>query len=510
MDDEERPSFEESEPAAPLLGPDRGPFREAPRPWHVATTPRAISAAACLAIFLWVFSGMVVMVPGTRLAEDIFCRRHYGRVDADPIDEALCKADGIQSSIAWVFGLSMALGTVVGLVAVVPCGVLADRARKPVYLLAAAGQFACVAWSLLVLRFWRVLPVELILLASAFQLIGGGLAMAIVVLYAIMSDVSAPEDRAIMYFFSSLAANLAVFAGPPVASKLIEVWSPWVPMSLSLIAAGVAGGIIILVPETAHSPKRSSQADVSCFGASDQGRRDAITSQFTRVFYNSDFRQLVKNRSVALLLLVFMLAAPLPTGIGSLFLQYYSKRFGKSIEDAGYMLAIRGGLTIIAVGVLLPMLSRFLSSPSHLELPGYRRDLFVARASAACAALGYFLLGGPNMAFLISGMIILALSAGLSPLCRSLISNVVRPDQTSQAFTIVSIVEGIGSLPAGPFLAWAFSSGMRLGDFWVGLPFYFLGSLGLITLVVLCFIDINPDMASFHTVAEEDYMQPNA
>lgn len=193
MDDDARLSADEWQPNAPLLGADAevtGRSRKPWRPWDVgiAGTPRAISTAACIAMFLWVLSGMIVIVPAARLAEDIICRRHYGRVDSDdPIDETLCKAEAIQSSMAWIFGLSLALGTVVGLVA--------DRARKPVYLLAATGQFANVAWSLLVLRFWRVLPLALILVGPALELVGGGLTMAIVVLYAIMSDVNAPEDR---------------------------------------------------------------------------------------------------------------------------------------------------------------------------------------------------------------------------------------------------------------------------------------------------------------------------
>jgi MFS family permease len=97
--------------------------------------------------------------------------------------------------MAYLFGLSMTLGGIVGLVAVLPYGVLADRARKPVYLLAATGQGLNVAWSLLVLRFWRVLPVELVLLGPVFELVGGGLSMAIVVLYAVISDVNERENR---------------------------------------------------------------------------------------------------------------------------------------------------------------------------------------------------------------------------------------------------------------------------------------------------------------------------
>ncbi|KAI0416049.1 MFS general substrate transporter [Xylaria grammica] len=508
MDEEDRLSIDESRPDAPFLpSGDAGvddQFGEPLKPWHVATTPRAISAVACVAIFLWVLSGMIVVVPAARLAEDIFCRRHYGRVDADPIDEELCKADEIQSAMAWIFGLSMALGTVVGLVVMVPYGVLADRARKPVYLLAATGQFANIAWSLLMLRLWRVLPVELILLGPALELIGGGLTMAIVVLYAIISDVTTPENRSVTYFFSSLAANIAVFLGPPLASGMIEIWSPWVPISLSLVATMLAGGIVLLVPETARISKESHWGSGSWSWANYQGWRIAITSRLTRIFYNSDLRSVLKKRSVVLLLLVFMLNAPLPMGMGSMFLQYYSKRFGKSIEDAGYMLAIRGGLTIVVVGVILPVLSRCINSSSYIKLTAFRRDLILAQASAAFGGLGYFILGGPNFVFLISGIVILSLSTGTGPLCRALISNLVEPSQTSQVFTIVSIAEGIGSLPAGPFLAWTFSSGMRLGGISFGLPFFFLGSLGFLALVILCFVNTKLSTTDLGAVDEDN------
>ncbi|KAK5625115.1 hypothetical protein RRF57_000831 [Xylaria bambusicola] len=484
MDEDDRLSIDELRRTRLFLAEAETSTRRTSPPWHIATTPHAISTVACVAVFLWVLSGMIIVVPAARLAEDIICRRHYGRFDSDPIDEELCKAEEIQSSMAWIFGLSMSLGTIVGLVAIIPYGVLADRARKPVYILAATGQFANVAWSLLVLRFWRTLPFELVLVGPTLELIGGGLTMALVVLYAIISDANSPEDRAMIYFFSSLAANLAVFAGPPMASFMIETWSPWVPMSLSLLATTLAGAIILLVPETARRSKDLHGSDDDSHVARDQGWRIAIMSQLKSIFSDSNLVSVLRKRSVLLLLLVFILTAPLQLGMGSLFLQYYSKRFEKSMEEAGYMLALRGGLTIIVVG--------YISSSSFIRLSNFRRDLILAQVSAAFAGIGYFLLGGPEKASLISGIVILSLSTGLGPLGNSLISNLVEPSQTSQVFTIASIVEGVGSLPAGPFLAWTFSHGMQLGGFWMGLPFFLLGSLAILALLVLCFVKPKP------------------
>ncbi|KAI0968358.1 MFS general substrate transporter [Xylaria arbuscula] len=507
MDEEERPLIHESRLNARFLGgyagtedQPRGPSK----PWHIATTPRAISAVVYIAVFLWLLSAMIEVFPSTRLVQDMFCRRHYGRIDTDPIDEELCKAKEIKLSMVWLSGLSMSLNTVVGLVVMVPYSVFADRARKPVYLLAATGHFANGAWSLVVLRFWRVLPVKSYLLAPILDLIGGGPSMAMVLLYAIISDVNSPENRAMAYFWSSLAAKLAMFLGPPLSSKMTEIWSPWVPMLLSLVAIILAGGIILWVPETAHRSSSPRRGDINRPEAKYLEWRIDIASQFARVFHDSSLRSVLKRRSVVSLLLVCTLTAPLELGMGTIFFQYYSMRLGTSIEEAGYMLATRGGLTIVVVGVLLPLVSKCLSSSSYFRLSTFRRDLVLAQAFAAVAGLGYFLLGGPGPAFLRSGMVLLSVSTGISPLCRSLISNIVEPSQTSQVFAIASIVEAIGFLPAGFLLAWTFSLGLRLGGFWFALPFFYLGSLAFLALAVLWFIDTKPATADLLAEAKDD------
>ncbi|GAP85022.2 putative general substrate transporter protein [Rosellinia necatrix] len=527
-DDDDRPSLDDWQPDAPLLSADEGDrhrrdsssssssndFSRGPpanrkerrrkrKPWQIAHTPRAISAVACTAVFLWVLSGMVAMVPGVQLAEDMLCRRQHDLPRLDPDQRRLCKADDdVQASLAWLFGLVMALDAGVGLVATLPFGVLADRARAPAYRLAAAGQLASVAWTLLVLRL--ALPVELVLLGPAFALLGGGLTVALVVLYAVMADVNPPADRATAYFYSSLAANLAVFVGPPLAAKAMALWSPWVPMSMSLAATALAGGIMLMVPETAAAAARGRKTSRGA-AAKDQRWSDAVGSRLARVFHDSDLRSVLGRRPVALLLAAFALAAPLSSGMGPLFLQYYGRRFGGSAAgDAGYVLAVRGALTVAVVGALLPALSRRLGPSSRRRLPAFRRDLVLARASAALAALGYVLLGGASLASLVAGAAVLALGAGLGPLCRSLISGLVDADQTSQVFTVVGIVEGIASLPSGPFLAWAFSSSMRLGGLWLGLPFFLLGGLGLLVVFVLGLVHTDRGVADFRSRTGDD------
>ncbi|KAI1810316.1 MFS general substrate transporter [Poronia punctata] len=496
MDEETRLSIDS--PDAPLLGPRRRRVkqRQQQHGYHIITSRRGISLVACCAVFLWVLSGMIAMVPSARIAEDIFCRRYYNynnkneNENENPIEESKCKLDEIQSSMAWLFGLEMAISGFVGLVAVLPFGVLADRARKRVYLLGATGQLASVVWSLVVLRFWRV---EMILLGPVFGFLGGGLQMAIVVLYAVISDVNESEDRAIMYFFASLAANLAVFVGPPLASKMMDIWGPWVPMLLCLLITFMAGGLILLIPETAAAAAAQKQKQDS---SEEENKEEPWLQKLQQSLPN--FHTLLKNHHrIIPLLIIFTLIAPLPIAMGPLFLQYYSTRFNRPLKEAGYILAIRGGLTVVVLGIILPLLSKSLTRLLLLKRKtNIPSDLILAQISAAFVLTGYILLGSPHV---LPGIIFLSLSTGLAPLCRSLVSRLVNPEQMSQVFTIVSIVEGIGALPAGPFLAWTFSLGMRVGGVWVGLPFFVLAALGALVFGVLFLVYDFPDLGRNET-----------
>ncbi|KAI1371182.1 MFS general substrate transporter [Hypoxylon crocopeplum] len=485
-------------PDCPLLGPDQSsPSHRAPRsPWFVTEKPQAISALTCLAIFLWVFSGMLSIVPGTRLVEDIFCRRYYGRGAA--IDEEMCKVPEVQSKIAYLFGFSMTVASLVTILVAFPFGILADRARKPVYLLSAVGQCLSIIWSLLVFHFSDTLPIELAMLSPILSLLGGGLTVAMTILYAIISDVQTPENRAISYFYFSLSAQCAVFAGPPIGSKLMGVWSPWVPMFMVLIVSALAGVIIFLIPETAG--RANTKPDDEDLWK--RGWYDAAKSHIKHRLRDAGRSlQMLKQRSMALILLTFMLIYLMGIGTaGPTFLQYFSTRFHRRLEDAGYVLAIKGGLTILVMAVVLPALSKLLSSPtSPIRLSSFRRDLILAQASAAFSFIGFLALTGPDVGYVIAGLMVLTLGSGLGPLCRSLLINFAEPGQTSQLFTVVSIIETIGSLTGGPVLAWTFSTGMHLQGFWAALPFIFLSVLSFLSLVALCLIR--------HETPASDYSQ---
>lgn len=214
---------------------------------------------------------------------------------------------------------------------------------------------------------------------------------------------------------------------------------------------------------------------------------------------------MLKSRSVALILLTFMLLTPIGLGIATTFLQYYSTRFHRKLEDAGYMMAIKGGFTILVMAVILPGLSRLLSSPtSPIRLSPFRKDLILAQASAVFLFVGFLALAGPDVGFVISGLIILTFGSGIGPLCRSLLTDFAQVGQTSQLFALISIIETVGTLAGGPALAWTFSTGMKLGGFWAGLPFIFLSVLSFVALVLLSFIRHDDNANGYSELAAEE------
>ncbi len=72
-------------------------------------------------------SGMLILIPMFRLVEDAICHLHYGKPLSEPVDERLCKVHEVQKELAYLGGLSAMINSIVGIIATLPYGVLADR-----------------------------------------------------------------------------------------------------------------------------------------------------------------------------------------------------------------------------------------------------------------------------------------------------------------------------------------------------------------------------------------------
>lgn len=95
------------------------------------------------------------------------------------------------------------------------------------------------------------------------------------------------------------------------------------------------------------------------------------------------------------------------------------------------------------------------------------------------------------------GLIVYTLGTGFPPIIRSLVTFLVESHHESKTsdiarlYALISVLEGIGSLLAGPGMAWAFQWGMSLGERWLGLPYGLAAMLFAIALVTVFTTKIN-------------------
>lgn len=89
------------------------------------------------------------------------------------------------------------------------------------------------------------------------------------------------------------------------------------------------------------------------------------------------------------------------------------------------------------------------------------------------------------------------LGTGFPPIIRSLVTYLVeshhesRTSDIARLYALISVLEGIGSLVAGPGMAWAFRWGIGLGEGWLGLPYGFAALLFVLALVTVFSVRID-------------------
>lgn len=193
--DERRPLLEHEEDFTPH------------RPHHsiIRTThsPRVVIAIIVFIIFVLSFAGTMMTFPSLRIYEDIICHRYYEHLTGEghiglegKIDEGMCKGDEVQNELNIVLGVEQFLQALPGMLVAIPYGLLADRVgRKPVLGIVVIGYIVSTFWSLIVMWFWRTLPLRLVWLSPLLLFIGGGNVVTATIFYSIASDVTTEENR---------------------------------------------------------------------------------------------------------------------------------------------------------------------------------------------------------------------------------------------------------------------------------------------------------------------------
>ncbi|CZS99504.1 hypothetical protein WAI453_002495 [Rhynchosporium graminicola] len=458
---------------------------------HQVTTPRNIVLLLALILLILASAGGLTVVPQTRLLEDILCHRYYDDTRGlSDIDESLCKNDAIQSELAYINGLTTAVEAVIGLIFAFPFGILADKiGRKPVFMMSVFGTTLYLVSFVAVLRFWRIVPVHLVIFSSVFQIIGGGTHVILAVLYSIAADVETSANRASAFFLLALASYSGNLVGPLIASAMMELFSPWVPLMVSIALVPVGVSIFIFIPETLEKKDSAdgndSVKDSPSVMTSIKSQSKHTISQLLESF------AMLKSPSLAIILLSFVSEMSLFFGKTVFFIQYFSKRFQWTLAKTGYLLSYRGIISVCVLLIILPGISKILLSPSYrFQYSAAKKDLVLAKWSALLMIFGYFMIGASTVPVVFVGLIIATLGDGLAPLSRSLLTAYIDPEHTSRMYTLVGIVEALGSIYAGPALAAFFTLGMKCKGLWVGLPYLWLAFQCALVAFGLCFVNL--------------------
>ncbi|MCJ1351939.1 MAG: hypothetical protein MMC33_001923 [Icmadophila ericetorum] len=446
------------------------------------------------------------LAPFARLYESIICKDYYQEHDPSfidengNVDEQHCKLAPIQAELVTVQGGQMLFDSIVGALLALPYGMISDRyGRKPVAILSICGLIMSNIWILSVCYFDETFPLRWIWFSAVFTIIGGGQATAGAAFFSILADSTSMTERSTTFFRVGSAMLLAEVTGVPISAALMirNIWMP------SCIAIGIElFGVLLMIftlPETLHSNEQGQEdPDLSTNGRAGDilkakhGHRLHDNWKKVKVAVDNVLRDsafIFRSPELLLLLSTFFVHILGRVSLG-LILQYTSKKFGWTIAQASFLLSLRAAVNLILLLLILPAISHLLTSKLHMQAK--TKDLHVARWSALLLATGDFTIAfSPNLGILTTGLFIYALGSGFSAVVRSLVTQTVKPDEIGRLSAVISIVDTIGAIFSGPFLAATYRWGLSLGGPWIGMPFLTTGGLFVITLVAVLIVRMN-------------------
>ncbi|OTA92366.1 hypothetical protein M434DRAFT_325362 [Hypoxylon sp. CO27-5] len=507
--------------SSPLLT-DQQPRRPSRRTLSVTSLPsvhipqlhngRIIVNLLCIIALIASSANGFTSIPVTRVLEDIVCRQYYGGKDgaSGPIDEQDCKKNAIQEKVAFVMALSSSLDAAVGFVAAFPWGLVADRiGRKPVVTIALLGLLINLFWGIAILCFDGALPVELIWVGSAGFLIGGGNAVLVGIILSMITDSTTEEERAVAFMRLHVASLVGNLVSPAISSVMMERMGPWPSIWVAVSAILISGISFLFVPETLkHHPPQSNTQEAERESESEAtGPKSRVSHVIIRF---KESLSILKSPSLILLLLSCLGSAPILSSTLQFMAQFISKRYGIRLAQTGYVQATYGIAQIIQAFIILPWLTRKImksTTPARFRAPDeHHRDLSLARWSFGFLIVGVLVLGlSPILSGFVFGLLLMALGSSFGSLNKSLMSLYVDPEHRSRLFSLVGMVEVVGSVYAQPMLAVLFALGMELGGGWIGLPYYVLSIIVALTGSLLFFVKVPDEARDLSTPHESEY-----
>lgn len=239
------------------------------------------------------------------------------------------------------------------------------------------------------------------------------------------------------------------------------------------------------VPETVRQKPNSDSRDTTINSEESPKSLTVLSKLKSDFIANIDALRRTASISLVLLLLTFLIQLQGQPAV-DLTQRYISKRFSWTIAQTGPLISLRALINLILFLAILPLVSHILTSPTknryvpqalRFNLSTQAKDLLLARLSIILQIVGVSFVGlsafrspagsdDGETAFpillAIMGLIVFTFGTGFSALCRSLITALVDEQHVARLYSIIAVVETIGSLIMAPMLAGLYAWGLRL------------------------------------------------
>ncbi|KAL4803462.1 major facilitator superfamily domain-containing protein [Aspergillus unguis] len=441
--------------------------------------------------------------PMTRIYEAIACREHFAvfdptKIGADgQVPEEECKVTEVQSEIAAVTGYMEFFGGVLSVILAAPYGLLADRyGRKKVLCFGIPGFILNCAMLFVVMWWSDIFPLRAVWASCLTFLFGGGPVVTMAVIYTMMADVTTEEERAVMFFRFGVASMAADFASSAASSWLMTL-NPWFPLLIGWGIVILGTFMTVLLPETknAITPRSFEQpGEIQLGPLSSNGEpKLSISSEKVTEDMNEDehldtpleirsrgvfgylsalcrsylrpYTFIFRHRSVLLLLSAFLVYR-LSRGSSWFLVQYISARYSWTIAQANLLISFKPALTIPLFIFVIPYISKHVLRGMKSNM----KDLTLARASIVFLAVGTLGIAlSSSVGLLIPSLIVQTCGSGFAYLARSLITTLVKREETARLFTVIEVLQAVGNVIASLSITTVFQIGLELGGAWVGL-----------------------------------------
>ncbi|KAF7558684.1 hypothetical protein G7046_g5482 [Stylonectria norvegica] len=482
LDDDDRSEYDADDSFPSHFGPER---RFKSSRWTVKS-PRHVILLIAFIKFCIVTCGMLLLVPFARLIEDVFCHAYYEDSSPGMIEEMKCKVTEVQSKMAFLAGWTGLVNSIIGLVVAFPYGMMADKlGRKPTVIFAYFGVTISFTFGPIMLWVFQMQIRRnpyLLMLGSAFQVLGGGVPVLLNTLYSIAADVSTETDKASNFLYLTFGATSGGLLGPVLAGLLMERYGPWMPISVVLVVTPFLFIVMFFLPETLTVNTKAQQS-----GAPEPAMASFKDYTAHGLKELAQSLNMLKNINIPLVMVTFFVQNARFTAYTSTIAQYVSKHFGWRLAETSLLLSPLGLLNLVVLASL-PKISQILVSP-RFRMTAFGKDLFLTRISTCILVVGAITQGlSHNVVLFLFGLFISTFGAADSPLARATISHFVPAEFTSRLYALVSMIEVTGSFIGGPVLAWCFDQGMRKGGILMGLPWLYVGFLCSLAWVALLFV----------------------